>query len=106
MKSPLTETMSYRADIPEQLFETKKTAPAQDEANFSTLKEIQRMLEQNLFDLEKNFNSFAVLGEKDKEVAARNLLIDIEARQIAFSIIANVKAAVDSAVSGVKNINT
>jgi len=101
----MDDGLSYRSAVRPNFADEPKSS-VKDEQDYSTLKAVQGILDQNLFDLEKNFNTFAVLNRPDKEQAAKDLLVDIEARQLAYSIIANVKEAVDSAISRVNSINS
>lgn len=97
------DDLGYRRPQVPELYSNEKPS-SEDAANYSTLKEVQAIIDKNLFDLEKNFNSFNVLNQPDPDVTVRKLLIDIESRQLAYLIIANLKATVDAAISKSKSI--
>lgn len=97
--------LSYRGPLVPNFAEDAKPS-VRDESDYSTLKKVQKTLEDAIFDLKENFNAFNVLNGDDPEVAVRKLLIDLKARQISYSIIMNVKADIDSAIERVDSLKS
>jgi len=99
------DTLSYRADIQPGFIEKKREYSA-DENDYRTLKNVQKKLDNAIYDLEHSFNAFDVLSEEDPEIVARKLMIDIEARQLAFRYLIDLKAAIDGAINKVDSKNS
>lgn len=70
-----------------------------DEADLSTLQTVRKLLKESLDGLSKDFNAFDTLADANPEVAARNLLSQIQARQLAYQIIAPLYDSVHGVIT-------
>lgn len=89
------DDIGYRSQITAR----RKPEPAsQNEQEFSTLKVVRTALADGVDSLSKDFNAFTILTDKDQETAAKNLLMQVAAKQIAYDILNPLLTAVDEAM--------
>jgi hypothetical protein len=69
-----------------------------NEANYDTLQIVRDQLRDAVNNLYKDFNAFNVSPEKTEEEAAKIMLRQVTAKQMAFDILSPVLEAVDNAV--------
>lgn len=100
--------MDDRADLPVRSPVTplggrvKRDSDQINEANYDTLKIVEKFLGEQLEALYKDFNAFDVLKDKSKAQAAANLLRQVEANQKAYEIL---KPAYDAVVTAIERID-
>lgn len=95
------ESIPYRAPVTAP---TTNDAADRDEEEFSTLEDVKKTLDQALEALYKDFNAFDILkllGSPKLDDAARKLLVQIEAKQVAFDILMPLQSTIDSAIQNV-----
>lgn len=74
----------------------------EDEAQFNTLKTIQKYLNQQVQALQKDFNAFDVLTHVNPKEAAEALLVEIMAKQAAYKILFPILEMLNGPISAVE----
>jgi len=77
-------------------------ASSQDENDYSTLKEVKKILDESLEGLHKDFNAFTLLKGEDIEKVKNDLFNQVSARQVAYDLLVPIQSLVDSAIESVK----
>lgn len=83
----------------------EQTVSNTDERNFNTLLEAQALLEQEIWNLYKDFNAFDVYKDDHDDKAKQKLLRDIDGKQVAYDILMSVKAKLDDTIQKIEQKN-
>src|SRR4051812_10916192 len=75
-----------------------KSVVSKNEQEYSTLKIVRSTLAATVEGLYKEFNAFEVLKNADAEMAASNLLRQVEVKQGVYDIVSPLLEAVDNAM--------
>lgn len=94
------DDLPYRSPVTARQVPTPTSV---DEQDFSTLKIVRGILSEAVNGLYKDFNAFDILKDQTPETAARNLLRQVEAKQIAYDTLSPLLDAVDTAMKNVDN---
>lgn len=81
----------------------KDVPSTEDERNYSTLKRVRELLAESIDELHRDFNAFNVLSAGSKKDATEKLLIDITARQIAYTILQPLLETIESSIQQIDN---
>lgn len=100
----MEEELDYRP-ITTSLYrkEEKKEKTSKDEVDISTLVEVDRKLDNALYNMFKDFNSFDLISEGSENATAKNLLYQVKSRQMAFEIIKPLSEEIKQAIINVKS---
>lgn len=100
----MDDSMQYRSAVRPEFSGTEKVHN-KDEQDYSTLQLVQSLLSDAISQLSSDFNAFSVLSGGDPDAQAKDVLVDIRARQRTHSFLATLKTAVDSAIQRTDSIN-
>jgi len=100
------EEVPYLSPYSQELPENSEV-PVQDEADFSTLKQVKKTLEQYIAGLGKEFNAFDVLKAVDPDIAAKDLVVQIRAKQEVHALLSNLVTFIGGSIDAIdfKNSN-
>lgn len=79
--------------------EVKKSTT--DERDFSTLKSVRDVFEANMEALTKDFNALVIFEGNDPDVTARDLVVQVKARQLAYQILSPILETLRSTLSNI-----
>lgn len=94
------DDLPYMSVVPKGKLPIVTTSNEQD---YSTLKIVRAQFESSLEELYANFNAFDVLIHANPDEAAKNLLRQVEAKQIAYDILSPLLDAMVTAIDGLEN---
>lgn len=84
--------------------QNKNVPVTKNEENYDTLRIVKELLDLRIEGLYRDFNAFGVLNlaESTKARAAEELLLQIEAKKIAYDVLIEAVQALETALQGVK----
>ena len=94
------EGLPYRTGV-RALNPTPARVVTKDEENYDTLRSVGAALQAAVDDLYKDFNAFNLLKGATTEEARDHLVAQIEANQIAFSIVSPLLESIRDAIKSV-----
>lgn len=77
-------------------------APDKDDEDFSSLREVQKLLKESIEALYKDFNAFSVLREGGDKEAMESLVRQVAGKKEAYEILVPLESMIDSAIESVR----
>lgn len=85
----------FRSSVPQE-----PVAFSEDTSDFSTLKALKAALERYMIGLKTDFNMLTILEGVDPEIAAKDLVVQILAKQETFALLVSLLEMLNTTING------